>query len=204
MNDISDMGGCLPLNTVLGDMRRHGLNTPLDRVMVSVPGAKAVVTAYFEHFLSDGEQRFTWLPEYDEVAEWLGDNKGRGLFLYGNCGRGKSMLARNVIPAILFAYHNKVVTVADVSDMNRDLDTLLQKHIIALDDIGTESVSVVYGNKRLAFAEVMDAAEKYGKLIIVTSNLRKEEIIARYGMRIFDRIISTTKRVEFKGLSLRR
>jgi len=88
--------------------------------------------------------------------------------------------------------------------MNRDLDTLLQKHIIALDDIGTESVSVVYGNKRLAFAEVMDAAEKYGKLIIVTSNLRKEEIIARYGMRIFDRIISTTKRVEFKGLSLRR
>ncbi len=68
-----------------------------------------------------------------------------------------------------------------------------------LDDIGTEEVSNVYGNKRLAFAEIMDSAEKYGKLVIVSSNLTVAEIKKRYGDRVLDRVVATTKRVLFEG-----
>jgi DNA replication protein DnaC len=72
-----------------------------------------------------------------------------------------------------------------------------------LDDIGTEDIAVSFGNKRAAFSEIMDAAEKKGKLVIITTNLQKEEIVQRYKERVYDRIISTTKRIKFSGNSLR-
>ena len=138
------------------------------------------------------------------MSDWLNDNQGRGLFLYGNCGRGKTVLARYVIPAILLKYDRKVVNCFDAQEMNTNLDEVLKKKIVCIDDIGTEEVSVSYGNKRLAFLEVVDAAEKHGKLLIITSNLNQEQLVQKYGDRTMDRIISTTKRVLFKGKSLRR
>ncbi len=55
----------------------------------------------------------------------------------------------------------------------------------------------------MAFAEVMDAVERESKLIIISSNLNGKEIENRYGTRTFERIISTTKRIEFRGESFR-
>ncbi|MFV0331131.1 MAG: hypothetical protein ACK5M3_14185, partial [Dysgonomonas sp.] len=89
-------------------------------------------------------------------------------------------------------------------EMNKYIDDVLKKHVISLDDIGTEDISVNYGNKRQAFAEVMDAAEKYGKLIIISTNLRGDEIAERYGQRVMERIVSTTRRIKFRGQSLRK
>ena len=127
----------------------------------------------------------------------------RGLFLFGNCGRGKSILCRFALPAILLKYCRKVVTVLDIQDMNRDIDLALSKHILSLDDIGTEEISVKYGERRLAFAEIMDAAEKQGKLVIVSTNLGESELRERYGDRVLDRVRAITTRVLFTGKSLR-
>ncbi|WP_236264068.1 hypothetical protein [Dysgonomonas sp. Marseille-P4677] len=88
--------------------------------------------------------------------------------------------------------------------MNSRIDYVLSRHIISLDDIGTEEVCNQYGNKRLAFAEIMDAAEKYNKLLIVSTNLSVDDIRRRYGERVLDRIKATTHRVLFEGESLRR
>lgn len=123
--------------------------------------------------------------------------------MYGNCGRGKSLLGRFVLPAILLKYSGKITSVYDIQEMNSRVDAVLKKHIISLDDIGTEEISVDYGNKRMAFAEIMDAVEKHGKLIIVSSNLDADSIKKRYGDRIMDRIRATTTRVLFNGESLR-
>ena len=41
-----------------------------------------------------------WLKEYDEVADWLSDNKGKGLFLIGPVGVGKTEICMKVIPII--------------------------------------------------------------------------------------------------------
>jgi DNA replication protein DnaC len=88
--------------------------------------------------------------------------------------------------------------------MNNEIDVILSKHLISLDDIGTEEVSVKYGNRRQAFAEIVDAAEKYGKLLVISTNLDKTAIVEKYGERVFDRLVAVTKRVEFKGKSLRK
>lgn len=184
-------------------METHGMSLPSSLVTIGIPDARSVLQECFSYFLSAQGKTFVWQSEYEEVAEWLTGNEGRGLFLYGDCGRGKSFLARYVLPAIILNYMQKVVSVYDVQQMNRNLDEVLTKHIISLDDIGTEEVSMQYGNRRFAFAEVMDAAEKYGKLVIISTNLCRDEIVRRYGERVFERIISMTRRIEFKGKSLR-
>lgn len=185
------------------EMKRHGMPVPQDKVYVSVADAEAVLQCAMTYFLRLQGRDLVWLPEYSQVAEWLADNKGKGLFLYGNCGRGKSLLSRYVLPAILLKFCKKVVSVFDVQAMNKDVDYVLSKHIVSIDDIGTEEQSVRYGERRLAFAEVMDAAEKYDNLVIVSSNLYAADIGQVYGDRVLDRIKATTRRVLFEGESLR-
>lgn len=192
------------ISTVIEQMKQHGMKLPSDKTYISIPGAKEILKNAMDYFIGCEKKKAVWVPEYDEVAEWLENNQGRGLLLYGNCGRGKSILCRYAIPAIMLKYASKVVSVFDVTDMNNNIDEVLRKHILSLDDIGTETVKNNYGEKRIAFAEIMDSAEKFGKLVIISTNLSGKEISERYGERVYDRLISTTKRVMFKGESLRK
>lgn len=189
---------------IAGDMKAVGIRLPPKRIAFGVPDARNVLFNAMTYFVGLEGRALEWLPEYEQVAAWLAGNGGRGLFLYGNCGRGKSVLCRYAIPAILLKYAGKVVTVYDVQEMNRDVDAVLSKAVISVDDVGTEEVSIRYGEKRLAFAEVMDAAEKYGKLVIVSTNLALDDLRQRYGDRVVDRIKATMVRVPFNGKSLRR
>lgn len=188
----------------LNEMKALGMQTPNERVLIQIKGARTILENCFKYFLSFQNTNFVWQPEYEEVAQWLENNEGKGLFLFGDCGRGKSFLTRYVLPAILLKYSDKIVRVYDAQEMNTNLEDVLKKHIVSVDDIGTEDVVNNYGNRRMAFAEIMDATEKYGKLAIISSNLDKEGIVGAYGERIYERIIATTKRIEFKGDSLRK
>ncbi len=190
-------------DAITDNMRSHRMLLPEQKIMIGVPDAEEVLRTGLGYFLSQEGRELKWLPEYVHIADWLSDNKGRGLFLFGNCGRGKSLLCRYVLPAILLGYCQRVVSVFDTNEMNNRIDYVLSRHIISLDDIGTEEVSNVYGNRRQAFAEIIDAAEKYNKLLIVSTNLTVGEIRKRYGDRVLDRIKSTTQRVLFEGESLR-
>lgn len=186
------------------EMIKHRMKVPAQRVFIRIPDARAVLEEALAYFLSLEGRQLRWLPEYDYIACWLSDNAGKGLFMYGNCGRGKSLLSRYVLPAIMLRHCRKVVSVFDIQDMNRDIDLVMSKMIISLDDIGTEEATNRYGNKRLAFAEIMDSVEKYNKLAIISTNLQAEEIKRQYGDRILDRILSTTTRVLFQGESMRK
>lgn len=145
-----------------------------------------------------------WQPEYNEVAKWLVDNKGRGLLCLGNCGRGKTLICGKIIPILLNDRCNKVVSCYDAQQLNANLDAVKQKHIIYVDDIGAEFLSVKYGERRLSFAELVDEAEKKGKLLIVTTNLSLSELRDKYGERTVDRLRAITTPVVFKGDSLRK
>lgn len=184
-------------------MKTHGLKVPINKVQINVPNAKTVLENALRYFLSLEGKEMKWMPQYDQIAEWLENNQGRGLLLYGSCGLGKTFLTRYVITAIILKYCNKVVTSYDMIDVNKNPDIALSKHIIALDDIGTEDVSIKFGEKRSIVPEVLDATEKYGKLLIMTSNLGGEDLIKKYGNRTFDRILAVTKRIEFNGKSFR-
>ena len=65
-------------------------------------------------------------------------------------------------------------------------------------------MAVKYGERRLAFCEIVDEAEKRGKLLMLTTNLSLEEISQKYGERTMDRLVAITRRVKFEGNSLRR
>lgn len=188
---------------IVNNMRSHGLKLPVERVNISVPDAKNVLIKAMTFFLNKQGKTLVWLQQYDEIADWLTDNNGKGLLLFGSCGTGKTFIARYAITAILLHYCNKVVTSFDMAEVNADPDKVLTKHIISLDDIGTEEISIKFGERRSIIPEILDSAEKYGKLVIMTSNLGATELIAKYGNRTFDRIIATTKRIEFNGKSFR-
>ncbi len=190
---------------VLEEMKAHGMALPAEKVQINVPDAKTVLWRAVQYFVKmQTNEQAVWLPEYEQVAEWLTNNHGRGLFLFGNCGRGKTILSCYAIKAILLKYSRKIVSCYDVQQLNSNPDEILKKHIVCIDDVGTEDLSISFGQRRLPFAELMDAAEKQGKLVIITTNLTGEEISLKYGARVMDRIKATTERIAFNGESLRK
>jgi len=181
-------------------LKSTGYNPMPDAVHIAIPDAKDLLWRGLNYH----QPNASWLKEYDDVAEWLTDNKGKGLLCYGNCGRGKSMICWKIIPLLINHYHRKIVECCDAQQMNANTDYIKQHHLIYIDDVGTEGVSVKYGEKRMAFCEIVDEAEKKGKLLIITTNLSQDEIAEKYGERTMDRLIAITRRVKFKGESLRK
>ena len=185
----------------INDLRHTGFSPVPDLVYISIPQAKEALWSGIRHFTGDAAQ---WEPEYNEVVDWLTNNNGRGLLCCGNCGRGKTLICGKIIPAIFSHYRRKIVSCYDAQQMNADIDTVKNKHIIYIDDIGTENISVKYGEKRMAFPELVDEAEKRGKLLMITTNLSIEEIKDKYGERTLDRLRAITTPIVFAGESLRK
>jgi len=184
----------------IDNLKDLGFNPDPQRVMIKIPDARNEIWNGLKYYIKDAQ----WLPEYDEIANWCEDNQGRGLLLMGNCGLGKSLICGRILPVLLNSCCHKVIYQANAQQLNTDIDSVLQKHIIYLDDIGTESMAVKFGEKRLAFAELVDEAEKKGKLLIITTNLSTDEISAKYGIRVLDRLHAITKSVLIVGKSLRK
>lgn len=181
------------------ELEVYGLSAGL-KLQFQLPNALETLKAAMQYFVGES---LTWLPEYDKVAEWLTDNQGKGLLLYGNNGVGKTVLCQKAIPAIFLKYHRKIITHYDYNDLNTKADEILAKRLLAIDDFGCEEQGVIYGNKRWVLPEVMDQAEKRNNLILLTSNLKGEQIANKYGARTFDRMLSTTVRIEIKHKSFR-
>lgn len=181
-------------------MRKNGFISVNDPVKIVVPDAKNELYRGIKYFVKEAQ----WLPEYDDVSKWLSGNNGRGLLCHGNCGRGKSLICCKVIPLLLFHYCKKVVSCYDAQQINSNIDDVKKQHIIYIDDVGTEDVSVKYGERRMAFPELVDEAEKRNKLLIITTNLSLDEISQKYGERTIDRLVAITTRVKFVGRSLRK
>jgi DNA replication protein DnaC len=166
-----------------------------------VPNAVLALRATMEYFVG---KDFVWLPEYDQVAEWLDNNRGRGLCLYGNNGTGKTILVKKVIPALIFRYCGKIVSCFNYFDLNANADTAINRRFVSIDDVGLETEGINFGNKRWVFPEVMDIAEKRKNIVIFSSNLNGQGFSDKYGVRTFERIVATTKRIEFNHSSFRK
>lgn len=173
------------------------------KVSIHIDNAKLLLCNGLKYYCGEGA---VWQSEYEEVAEWLTDNKGRGLWLCGECGRGKTLIGAKILPVLFNFYHfpRKIITLYDAKDMNNVYNDIVKKHIIYIDDVGKESVEVNYGNRNLRFPDIVDEAEKKGKLLMFSTNLSQEKMVEKYGERTVDRLRAITKKIVFRGKSLRK
>lgn len=171
-----------------------------DAVRIAIDNAQDLLNRGLHHFLGDSAK---WLQEYNQVADWLTDNRGKGLLCIGNCGRGKTVICCKVIPCITSYWANKLIYCYTANDLGARLKDAKAKKLLCIDDIGTEGVYNSYGNKVYAFPEIVDDAERTGKLLLITTNMSYDELKARYGERTVDRLVGLCKIVPFDGESLR-
>lgn len=195
------------------NIRDMGFNPYADALHLRVSNAKERMIGGLHYYLGE---RAVWLPEYDAIADWLTDNKGRGLLCVGPCGLGKTLICQNILPMIIHSTTRIIPRAATAPEMNRDIDRLLGLRCVIVDDLGTEPADTnTYGNRRYPFTELVDDVERRRSLLIVTTNLRTTHgtdpktgaaipsIEDRYGQRTLDRLRATTRVVVLSGKSLR-
>lgn len=171
------------------------------RVYITTPDARSILARGIRYFLGPDA---LWLEEYDQIADWLGDNKGRGLLCAGDCGRGKSVICQKVLPVIFQHWHGLIMNTITATELNDRFDEFCRYKILSIDDVGTEAIANRYGEKRHYVPEIVDESERKQKLLIISTNLNEEELKAKYDNRTIDRLRALTRPVVFNGESLRK
>lgn len=164
-----------------------------------VENAKKRILNGFKYFCGEHAQ---WLPEYQKVADWLEDTKGRGLFMIGSNGRGKSVLATKILPWF-FKEQGFGYEIYLASEINQHKEEVMYPKILCIDDIGVEDTANDYGERINVFARVMDEVERKKKMIVITTNLTQAQLEKKYSTRTIDRINGCCKVVAFNGESMR-
>ena len=162
--------------------------------------------------------RYRPLPEYAPVIEWMTATDGRGLLLWGDCGRGKSTILTGVIPVLLAmkGFHSCPIhadeltkpyrfaaSTAGYDPASNNLDFLTRMPFPIIDEVGVEPVINDYGERYEGFNRIVNAAERYLRPLFLATNLSREQLLRRYGERTFDRLTRLCRAVEFRGESLR-
>ena len=189
------------IGNLLERLKDTGFEMP-NRVFIKVADARKRLANGLRYMLAQQGEKPQWLPEYELIADWLSDNKGKGLLLAGSCGRGKTLVATRILP-LFFAERHLFYNLFNSYELNSRQNEVFRCKILCIDDIGVENESVKYGGRRNMFTELIDSVEKKGKLLVVTTNLTQDEIVEKYGTRTLDRLFSCCKIVTFSGRSLR-
>lgn len=192
----------MDFKATIGRLRGTGYPAEPEKVMIKIPEAENLLRRGLNYFT---DENTIWNEHnYRPVVEWMTDNKGRGLLLAGGCGLGKTLIGMRILPLVINCYCRKIVNCFKAQDLNKKPDEILSKHIVYIDDIGTENISNIYGNKRVPFVELCDLAEMKGKLLIITTNYDIEHLVGKYGERTVDRLRVLTRYIPFVGDSLRK
>lgn len=188
-------------------LQQFGYRPKVNNRRISIMDARKRMEDGLRYFL--GEGKYKWLPAYDRIADWLSDNKGRGLLCIGTSGLGKTLICQRILPVIL----GSNVPSVTAQEMNTRIDELLKERCVIIDDLGKEDVEIRnYGNRRRPFFELCDAAEKNGTLLIINTNLSTtpvrdprypDSIQTRYGNEVLSRLRATTKAVLIEGEDMR-
>jgi DNA replication protein DnaC len=202
---------------VAGYLRQHSAYDPQrNPYNIHVTDAEKRLKDGLHYFLKGSEQ---WLPAYGQIADWLQDNKGRGLLCVGHQGLGKTLICEKILPVILGNGGHPIPCVSG-PDICHRLDELLNERIVVIDDLGKEpSEATVNYLRRRPFFELCNNAERTGQLLIITTNLATarpaswpadrpwpwpDSIEHRYGQEVLDRLKVITKMVRFEGESMRK
>ena len=192
----------IDFKSIIGRLQVTGYPAGPDKVYIKIPNAEDLLKRGLNYFTQGNA---VWNEQnYRPIVDWMTDNQGMGLLLAGECGLGKSLIGMRILPLVINATCRKIVNCYKAQELNTKPDEVLAKHIVYIDDIGTENMSNIYGNKRIPFMELCDMAEQSGKLIIVSTNFDIAHLAEKYGERTVDRLRAITKYVPLVGRSLRK
>lgn len=181
-------------------MKDFGFVFP-EKVFIKIPDSETWLRKGLEAYAKNHDYKY--LEQYSKVVDWMSNNDGRGLLLMGNVGLGKTTIGGKIIPHLIWWFTRWVVSPYTAQELNKRLDEALTRKCVFVDDIGRENPINDYGNKRMAVPEIVDMAERKGNLLILTTNLNKEQLEAKYGIRTLDRLREITKCITFEGESMR-
>ena len=148
---------------------------------------------------------FEWLNEYQPIADWLEDNKGKGLVICGDEGRGKNTMVRMIIPTLLYGCTdirrisiNKEYEITDSEEIDgrTDIHSILGADVIIISHVGADKSC-----KRF-FEKIVSRAKYERKLLIISTDCTKDELEEIYGERTIRNLTSITKGISLRGESL--
>lgn len=174
-----------------------------------------LILKYYAWQVQERGRKFIWdrFTRYNirRAAEWLKNDNKDGLLLYGKVGSGKTTLMRSLF-WVLRKELNREVDIGTASRLvdlfqHRDIDSYpfeFEKNIdfLFIDDAGVEpDYCCIWGTDYEPMRDLLAYRYDARKYTIISSNLGNEELIQKYGLRIFDRMIETYDRItyEFEG-----
>ena len=179
---------------------------------------KAVVEMHGGRFDLSLEAR----EQISKVAKWLTDPHGRPMLMFcGLCGNGKTTLAlglKRLIEYVTereFGYNKgKEVLLSTAKGIAEErtrssaqegsLTRFTKADMLIVDDLGEEPREVmVYGMLHTPLIDLINARYSSQRMTIITTNLQTDEIRAKYGERVYDRLRESCATVVFKNESYR-
>lgn len=141
----------------------------------------------------------------NRVARWLYSSNQRGLILMGSMGNGKSTMLR-----VIDRLFKSTCTFGDAQDIfehfKRSQGSMRywEEPLLLIDDMGIEPVRcLIYGEEYFPISRLL--LHRYDKQLttIIATNLGIEEIEARYGDRVVDRMKETFSVITYEHESYR-
>ena len=131
---------------------------------------------------------------------------GRGLFLTGEAGCGKTQLLKALQKIMgLDCYCWFYCKDADDMAALRPSDSDALNHNVFVDDIGSEEIVREYGNTVDVVGNFIQLYHYRGKgRFLATTNLNSQAINERYGGRILDRLLEMCVVLKLRGKSKRK
>ena len=199
----------MSIKAIIQDLKEREIIPVKEPVQMSFGTKEQCKVSFIEIFSTVDEtiEKFVYYKGYDEIVDWLTDNKGKGLALFGSVGTGKSVFLRSVLPVFMTQYA-KFVRIIGLTDFmlmdGDDFRTYLKWGIIAIDEVGREPMACDYGKKFEAVPILIESCEINSKLLFLTSNATREEIVRRYGNHTMDRINKLCRIITITGKSNRK
>lgn len=139
----------------------------------------------------------------ESVATWIYDNK-RWLFLSGALGTGKTTMLkalRTIFPASIYCSAKKIFDEFKRLEMLPDVS---DNKLLLLDDLGVEpSICKIFGEDRSPITDLLLHRYDWMATTVIATNLSIDEIQARYGDRLADRIAEMATAILYDAPSYR-
>lgn len=179
---------------------KKSLGSELDiRAKISA-SYELVVERYGGHIIMDQ----TTSNSLSAVTSWIYDDPHRWLLLYGSLGNGKTTmlwaLSAIVYPSILISAQN----IFDYFRKNEVLPEIPDSNVLLIDDLGIEPLQCkLFGEDRVPLAELLAKRYSSRATTVIATNLSIDDIQARYGDRVADRMAEVATAVLYDAPSYR-